>query len=71
MFSFDHGSNLKAFLHFNLVRHRVIELHLNKLFKNKLSPGQVVQLVGALSHTPKVASLMPGQGICLHCEFDP
>ena len=29
------------------------------------------QLVGALSRTPKVADLIPGQGTCLGYGFDP
>ena len=35
------------------------------------SPGQVAQLVGVLSHAPKVVGSIPGQGTCPCCKFDP
>ena len=33
------------------------------------SPGQVAQLVGAPSHTPKVGGLIPGQATYLGCDL--
>ena len=41
-------------------------------FKTYYIPGQVAQLVGALSRAPKrVAGLIPGQGTYLGCKFNP
>ena len=34
-----------------------------------MGPGQGAQFVGASSH--KVMGLIPGQGSCLGCRFDP
>ena len=36
-----------------------------------LSPGQMAQLVGTLSHAPKGAGSIPGQGTYLGCRFHP
>ena len=42
-----------------------------ELKKNTSGPGQVAQLIGVFSHTPKAVGLTLGQGTYLGCGFDP
>ena len=39
--------------------------------QGRFRPGQVAQLVGASSQTPKGCSSIPSQGTCLGCRWDP
>ena len=47
------------------------KLNKNFTIKKYNRPGQVAQLVGALSHTPKGCGFDYGQGTCLGCSSIP
>ena len=46
-------------------------LEIKWIIKIHILPGQVVQVVGALSCKLKRPGLIPGQGICLDCGLGP